>query len=82
MTSDREAYEADWYAAMRRAVELIEDHPFLEPETIITALDDEFAGSMILPSGDTALTKAVYTAHRETTRLAFSDLVKDVHLNL
>jgi hypothetical protein len=69
-------YDAEWFAALRRAADLIDEHPFLEPDVIVSALDDEFCGSVLLPSGDTALVRAVYGLFVETDRLRFSDIVE------
>jgi hypothetical protein len=80
--NDREAYEADWDAAMRRADQLIEDHPHLEPDIIIAALDDEFCGSSILPSGDSQLVHTIELMHKESNRLRFSEIVADLDLTM
>lgn len=47
---DREARDRDIDDALRRVDELIADHPQLTPDTILSALDDEFVGSTIFPS--------------------------------
>lgn len=72
---DREEYEAAWCDALRRAVDMIDEYPFLEPDTIIAALDDEFCGGAILPSGDSALVKAIYTNHVQMNKEAFAAIV-------
>lgn len=53
-TQDRETDEA-----LARARELHDDHPHLTADLILAALDDEYAGSTIWPSGSETFRKEV-----------------------
>lgn len=81
MMGHDEEYDAEWFAALRRAVDLIDEQPTLEPDTIIAALDDEFCGGPLLPSGDTALVTAIRSNFVQMTTEKFADIVRDVDVD-
>lgn len=56
-----DSHDIDRDDAWRRAIQLHADHPHLDGRTILTALDDEFAGSDFFPSATADFARRVET---------------------